>query len=95
MGQKHRLELAERGITLYRPVTDLQLPEKEESDDMSAATTDGKPEARKPRREARGDTNAIPGEGLMNEKNLEEKLDEVRNREDHRSKEGRALKTSA
>lgn len=81
-GQKLRLKAAAKGSITYRPARGLKVPGGEEDEDVSKELADA--------RRMLG-----LSEGIADEKEFTEKLDEVNNREDHRVKGGRDIKASA
>lgn len=68
----------------YRPAEDLELPDKEKDAAAAAAAAATTTERSVSDRESLSDANATA-----------DRLDEVKNHEDHRLKEGRALRESA
>ena len=83
-GQKQRLAAARKGNVTYRPAQGLRLPEADEAAEAAAAAT-----------AAHTGSSLANREALGNSTEFAAKMDDVKNRDSHRVKEGRAIKASA
>jgi small subunit ribosomal protein S2 len=93
-GQKQRLAAAARGSITYRPAKGLVMPGTED-EDGTPITEDTKKNNASTQKPGRGVADLPSTKDIMDTDELEGKLDEVTNQEDHRLKGGRNLKRSA
>jgi small subunit ribosomal protein S2 len=84
-GQKQRLAAAAQGRITYRPTRGLVMPGTEGDEGAATSTAEG----------TQTRQGAALSEDIVNTDELEKKLDEVNNQEDHRLKGGRELKATS